>query len=377
MDFFQGSLPPNFISFCLENQNVDEPQDQTNTTIGNPTGSSQSSVPVPVSNFTPASAISPPPFPPTRISFNLAQQMAANSPFSTDSNVDVTAYANEVVQRMEEAQGLTETESPNPVRDETVTAQGQGAQEMNQPPELVRASTPISLDQSAARIVNLSQLESTLTVAPRSQADLLELQLATDMSHEMSGVSILQSEGEASSSVNEPPQLPGGVLQPKVSGDYSDANQTGEKVSQSDCPLLYATLPFCSRSGSEGGDESGSDAHDPGQPGTSGSASQPHEETTRALAGRSRAALKHYFETEDPYTFPVGQRVVAFTEPQVYHLLRDLTDEAINMTCSTMEKMVVGAVKGSPATVPSRTRKFQIRTRAPTVGFSSEEPRTE
>ena len=203
MDFFQGSLPPNFISFCLENQNVDEPQDQTNTTIGNPTGSSQSSVPVPVSNFTPASAISPPPFPPTRDSFNLAQQMAANSPFSTDSNVDVTAYANEVVQRMEEAQGLTETESPNPVRDETVTAQGQGAQEMNQPPELVRASTRISLDQSAARIVSLSQLESTLTVAPRSQADLLELQLATDMSHEMSGVSFLQSEGEASSSVNE------------------------------------------------------------------------------------------------------------------------------------------------------------------------------
>ena len=32
MDFFQGSSPPTFISFCLENQNVDEDQTPTNTT---------------------------------------------------------------------------------------------------------------------------------------------------------------------------------------------------------------------------------------------------------------------------------------------------------------------------------------------------------
>ena len=270
MDFFQGGLPPKFISFCLGNQNVDESQDRTNTRIGYPTGSSQSSVPVPVSKITPASVISPPPFPPTRVSLNLAQQMAANSPLSTDSNVNVTAYANEVVQRMEEAQELTETESPNPVRNEAVTAQSQDVQETYQLPELVRASTPIPLDQSAAGIVSLSQLESTLTVAPISQADLPELQLATDMSHEMSGVSFLQSEGEATSSVNEPLPLPGGEIQPKVSGDYSDATQTEESVSQTDYRLLYATIPFCSRSGSEGGDESGPEAHDPGQPGTSG-----------------------------------------------------------------------------------------------------------
>ena len=383
MDFFQGSLPPNFISFCLGNQNVDEPQDQTNTRIDNTTRSSQSSVPVPVSNITPASVISPPPFPPTRISLNLAQQMAPNSPLNTDSNVDVTVYANEVVQRMEEAQELTEMESPNHVWNEAATAQGQDAQETYQLPELVQASTRIPLDQSAAGRVSLSQLESTLTVALRSQADLPELQLTTDMSQEMSGVSFLQSEGEATSSVNEPPPLHGGEVQPNVSGDYSDATQTGESVSQTDCPLLYATIPFCPRSGSEGGDESGSEVHDPGQPGTSGSAPQLHEKTMRALSGRSRATLKQYFETEDPYTFPVGQRVVAFTEPQVYYLLRDLTDEAINMTCFTMEKRKIGAVRGSPATAPSRTGKFQIRTRAPTpgphdtAGSTSEGPRTE
>ena len=286
MDFFQGSSPPNFISFCLGNQNVDESQDQTNTRIGNATGSSQSSVPAPASNITPTSA---PPFRPTRISLNLVQQTSANSPLSTDSNVDVTAYANEVVQRMEEAQLLTAVEAPNPVRNEAVTAQGQDVRETYQLPELVRASTPIPLDQSAAGVVSLTQLESTLTVAPRSQADFPELQLATDMSHEMSAVSFLQSQGEATSSVNEPPPLPGGEVQPKVSGDHSDATQTGESVSQTDCPLLYATIPFCSKSGSEGGDESGSEAIDPGQPGTSGSATQPHEETLRALSGEVEA----------------------------------------------------------------------------------------
>ena len=129
MDFFRGSSPPNFISFCLGNRNVDESQDQTNTRIGNPTESSQSSVPVPASNFTPTSALSPPPFPPTRISLNLVQQVSADSPLSTDSNVEVTAYANEVVQRMEEAQLLTEEEAPNTARNEVATAQVQDVQE--------------------------------------------------------------------------------------------------------------------------------------------------------------------------------------------------------------------------------------------------------
>ena len=101
--------------------------------------------------------------------------------------------------------------------------------------------------------------------------------------------------------------------------------------------------------------------------------------TTKRLSGRSGAILKQYFEAEDPYTFPVGHGTVAFTEPQIYHLLRILTDEATNMTCTTMERMVIGAVKGSPATAPSRSGQFRIRARAQTPrpqqagGSSSEE----
>ena len=127
-------------------------------------------------------------------------------------------------------------------------------------------------------------------------------------------------------------------------------------------------MPFGTGSASETQEDSGSEIHDPGPPGTSRFNPQPQEEVLRDLSGRSRATLKQYFEAEDPYTFPVGQRVVAFTEPQVYHLLRVLTDEAINMTCTTMERMVIGAVKGTPVTAPSRTEKFRTRARAPSPG---------
>ena len=105
MDFFQGSLPPNFIPFCLDNQNADEHQFQTNH--------SQSSIPVPVLRATPNPVPSPPPFPPIRAVLSQTLQMVADSPFSSESNVDVTAYADEVVQRMEASQRLTGTDQAN------------------------------------------------------------------------------------------------------------------------------------------------------------------------------------------------------------------------------------------------------------------------
>ena len=67
----------------------------------------------------------------------------------------------------------------------------------------------------------------------------------------------------------------------------------------------------------------------------------------RELSGRSRAILKQYFDDDaSTITFPLGHRTVAFTEPQIYHLLRVLTDETLKMFYSTMEQMVIGAVRG-------------------------------
>ena len=323
---------------------------------------------VPVLRATPNPVPSPPPFPPIRAVLSQTLEMVADSPFSNESNIDVTAYADEVVQRMEASQGLTGTDQGNLTEGEPPTAQGQNALSMNQASEFVRASTPTPLEQTRTEVVSLSLLESSLSVVPQSQTDLPELQFTRDQVRETPTVTYLQSDGEASSSAHEPPPLPGGAEQPSAAGDHSDNNQTVGTTSQSDCPLLYETIPFGTEAASGGSEDSGSETHDPGQPGTFKFVQQPQEEVLRDLSRRSRATLKQYFETEDPYTFPVGQRVVAFTEPQVYHLLRVLTDEAINMTCSSMERMVIGAVRGTPVAIPSRCEKFRSRARSSTPG---------
>ena len=364
MDFFQGSLPPNFISFCLEQQNVDEPQIQSITTTGNSTALPQRPLPISMPSSTP----SPPPFPPIRTFLGQAQQLTADSPFSNESNVDVTAYADEMVQRMEVSQGLTDTNPASPTEEEPSPAQDPVVPDVGHVPIQVRTSTPTPLEQPGTEVTSISQLESSLSVAPQSQSGFPELQLAQNRSHDTSAVSFLQSDDEASSSVHEPPPLPGGAGHFTAPGDHSDTTQAVDTTSQSEIPLLYASVPFGTGSASETQEDSGSEIHDPGPPGTSRFNPQPQEEVLRDLSGRSRATLKQYFEAEDPYTFPVGQRVVAFTEPQVYHLLRVLTDEAINMTCTTMERMVIGAVKGTPVTAPSRTEKFRTRARAPSPG---------
>ena len=364
MDFFQGSLPPNFISFCLEQQNVDEPQIQSITTTGNSTALPQRPLPISMPSSTP----SPPPFPPIRTFLGQAQQLTADSPFSNESNVDVTAYADEMVQRMEVSQGLTDTNPAGPREEEPSPAQDPAIPDVGHVPIQVRTSTPTPLEQPGTEVTSISQLESSLSVAPQSQSGFPELQLAQNRSHDTSAVSFLQSDDEASSSVHEPPPLPGGAGHFTAPGDHSDTTQAVDTTSQSEIPLLYASIPFGTGSTSETQEDSGSEIHDPGPPGTSRFNPQSQEEVLRDLSGRSRATLKQYFEAEDPYTFPVGQRVVAFTEPQVYHLLRVLTDEAINMTCTTMERMVIGAVKGTPVTAPSRTEKFRTRARAPSPG---------
>ena len=99
MDFFRGSIPPNFISFCLANQAGDEPQPQTSTTASIP----NEPVPAPTSVSRTIAVQVPhptsPPFPPTK---------PPKSPSSTDSNTDVTAYADEKVRLLEEAQQTTQ-----------------------------------------------------------------------------------------------------------------------------------------------------------------------------------------------------------------------------------------------------------------------------
>ena len=90
------------------------------------------------------------------------------------------------------------------------------------------------------------------------------------------------------------------------------------------------------------------------------------------LSGRSRAILKEYFEEASPIRLPVGHTTVVFTEPQVYHLLRTLTDETLRRSFSPMERMVLDAVRGTPTALQSCTSHFQLRGRAQTPGPRSQ-----
>ena len=132
------------MSFCSENQNVDVSQIQTNTVMGIPAESAQTSVPSSVTNKAQVPVPSPPPFPPIRASSNQAQLLASLSPFSTDSNVEVTVYSSEMVQRMEKAQNSADVEAFSSARNEPITVCEQGGTPIIHPSGSMRTSTPTS-----------------------------------------------------------------------------------------------------------------------------------------------------------------------------------------------------------------------------------------
>ena len=363
MDFFQGSIPPNLISFHLGNENTEEGQ----------TPASDSNI-----QTTPNVMPSPPPFPPLR---------APISPSSTDSNVDVTAYAEERVRVYEHAQGLTSTPNIGPVgkdpekigesekvkgREPTQTQEGATNVSPIDPiqtdliPPFIRASTPTPGASNTQLEMNLTQLESGLRVATSSRTTLPELLPAANPNNETSAVSFLQLETDDSSSFCYAPELPQGETKVRFLDEGTQTEEAGDGTSHRSCPGLYSFIPAPHNPSSSGEDtltRAPKDSTAGSRPTTAG---PPHPEL-RGLSGRSRAILKQYFD-EDATTvsLPLGHRTVAFTEPQVYHLLRVLTDETLQMSYTTIEKMVLGAVRVAPVTAESHTDHFKIRHRAQT-----------
>ena len=148
--------------------------------------------------------------------------------------------------------------------------------------------------------------------------------------------------------------------------DPTESEKASDDTSHEDRPALYSSVPFGSESGTEAGDESGpgQDNMGPGKP----SSSRGPDDHLPELTGRSRAILKTYFADAKPFTLPLGHPTVSFSEAQMYHLLRVLSDETLRLSYSTMEKMVVDAVKGKPTVAPSKTSHFLIKNRAQTPG---------
>ena len=366
MDFFQGSSPPNFISFCLANQPGDELQTQTNSAADIPDQRTQTIVSVGTSSTVRRPQLSPPPFPPIR---------PPRSPSSTDSNVDVTSYADEKLQLLEQAQQQSEGHTAeDSERREQETERGipegpsSAGVEARVTAPVFRTSTPTSGVAGETDELDLTQLETGLTIAPSSRTILPELLPTNVTPAEMSAASFLQIETDESSSLCDVPKLPTGTPKVRWLGDETGTEEAGDTSSQASAPQLYAYLPI-GNVADTAGEGSSTDTFaampDPMRPSTSAA----QDPKIRELSGRSRAILKQYFDDDaSTITFPLGHRTVAFTEPQIYHLLRVLTDETLKMSYSTMEQMVIGAVRGAPVTSSARTDHFKIRPRAQTPG---------
>ena len=178
------------------------------------------------------------------------------------------------------------------------------------------------------------------------------------------------SEEDTSSSLHDAPPLPDGASVVRYLTDASEG-ELYEENADPNVPLLYSEILQGFESGTEGGDESSSHQIDPAAPITSTGQARfkLHE-----LSGRSRALLKEYFETAEAFRLPLGHPTVAFSEGQIYHLLKILTNETMSHTYTTMEKMILDALKGQPTTSQPRTDHFRLRTRpqTPARGNSSD-----
>ena len=301
----------------------------------------------------PSQSLSPPPFPLLVASSSQVQIDAVDSPFSLDSNVDVTAYANEMVQQMERAH----TETVLEVVESTETDPEMGFSLNNTAVKStsapLRTSTPTFFDEIKEAPASLSQIESAFSV--------LLLKLVYPNFSKTTNVPQPQFEDDITSSVYEFLSLP--VDDPKVHllTDLSESEKTVEESSQVGCPILYGSILFESESGTEACDESDLETRVTKHDRLSSSTSKRPDDQLPELLGRSRAILKTYFDEATSFNLPQGHPTVVFKEPQINHLSRVMSNETLKMSHSTMERMVVDAVKGKPTTASSRTGHFQTR----------------
>ena len=195
MDFFQGSLPPNFISFCLDNQNLDEPRVQTTVTTDNSAGAIQRPVPISMSGYVSGANPSPPPFPPIRAAREQPEHMAVDSSFHDESNTGVVTYIAQEPQGMQAIQGLPGADPASNVEEGPITAQDPPGQLAVQGADYVRSSTPNPVNQPDISVDSLAQLETSLSIVPGIGTDFPELHVLQDQTHEMSGVSSCNLKG--------------------------------------------------------------------------------------------------------------------------------------------------------------------------------------
>ena len=359
MDSYQGSTPLNYIPFRLEIPSKENASAPTLPQVSSPVNAEDLTTLIEGHKRGEAGTSEPQP-----------EAKHGGSAGSQDSDTDVTVYADSMVQRMEQTQSPATKDSSLPP---SASSQGQeltsGTQElMPTVLEERRSSTPIQSEEEGRQDVNLSALESALEVVLTSGSQLPELRDREDPNQsEASGIQSKTDEDNAST-VCDVPALPGGDPKVRFAVSRSEEEESTEESSRLVPVELYGYPLFAPETETECEGDTSSEKQPLGPGNTCGTSGSLSQDRLPDLSGRSRAILKEYFEEASPIRLPVGHTTVAFTEPQVYHLLRTLTDETLRRSFSTMERMVLDAVRGSPTALPSRTSHFQLRGRAQTPG---------
>ena len=235
-----------------------------------------------------------------------------------------------------------------------------------QPMFPIRASTPIPLETAGTSQASLTALESGLRVADPLGSQLPELLTTTPAKAIVPISAASTTDDDCESSVYEVPALPTQEHKVRFLTDLSEIEKTAEESNNATCPSLYRGIPSMSESGAETFDPpdltiSAQEQLEPERSTSRGTGDQLPE-----LSGRARAILKTNFDETNAFRLPPGQTTVTFSEPQVYHLLRVLSDETLRMSYTTIERMILDAVRGSPTIAPSRTGHFQLGARAQT-----------
>ena len=288
------------------------------------------------------------------------------SPPSVESE-DVNTYAEAKVREMEAERPQSREQpasgDPNTATPSTEVPTGDQALLSKVP---VRSSTPILIDAAGTSQASLNALESGLKVVNNPESQLPELLPAVQAEAAASKIGELVDDEDCESSVYEAPMLPTHEHNVRFLADFSEVEKTAEETSSGGCPSLYGGIPGISESGVETSDHPDiTILSQQQQPELVASTSRGTDLQLPDFSGRARAILKTYFNETNAFRIPPGQTAVAFTESQVYHLLRVLTDETLRMSHSTMERMILDAVRGRPTIAPSRTNHFKSRAQTP------------
>ena len=227
MVYYQGSVPLSFIPFCLKNQMAENAEVPTSPRViesEKTVVADDSSGKTVTSDGVPA--------PPLLPNF---------SPYSQDSEQDVTAYAESVVEKIEQAERANQLTAELPTRE--VPDQDRslpGLMVTGPTQDFTRSSTPLPDPGCGNTMANLSGLEAVLDVATSSNSLLPELRLASHLAALAQGQALDPAEKETTSSIQDAPDLPSG--QPKVGfpSSQSGVDSSAEDTSQFE---LYGRNP--------------------------------------------------------------------------------------------------------------------------------------